>query len=103
MVASRQGTRAAKTAAGAFIGGAKGRLLPASIPLRHFGAAVVFHLLAWLALAVGAANGTDFGAGLGWPLAAALAHTLGAALTVAWLTRMVVAPATAAVRDERFT
>lgn len=31
---------------------------------------------------------------LGWPLAAALAHTLGAALTVAWLTRMVVAPAT---------
>ena len=40
---------------------------------------------------------------LGWPLAAALAHTLGAALTVAWLTRMVVAPATAAVRDERFT
>ncbi len=77
MVASRQGTRAAKTAAGAFIGGAKGRLLPASIPLRHFGAAVVFHLLAWLALAVGAANGTDFGAGLGWPLAAVHLITLG--------------------------
>jgi cytochrome c oxidase assembly protein subunit 15 len=34
---------------------------------------------------------------LGWPLAAALAHTLGAALTVAWLTRMVVAPATGSV------
>ena len=30
---------------------------------------------------------------LDWPLAAALAHTLGAALTVACLTRMVVAPA----------
>lgn len=40
---------------------------------------------------------------LGWPLAAALAHTLGAALTVAWLTRMVVAPAAAGARDERFT
>lgn len=34
---------------------------------------------------------------LDWPLAAALAHTLGAALTVAWLTRMVVAPATGSV------
>jgi len=34
---------------------------------------------------------------LGWPLAAALAHTLGSALTVAWLTRMVVAPATGSV------
>lgn len=40
---------------------------------------------------------------LGWPLAAALAHTLGAALTVAWLTRMVVAPSAAGARNERFT
>ena len=64
------GPRAARTPAGAFIGGAKGRLLPASIPLRFFGAAVLFHLLAWPALAFGAAHWSQFGGGLGWPLAA---------------------------------
>ena len=37
-------------AAGAFLGGATSRLLPASIPFRFFGAAVAYHLLAWLAL-----------------------------------------------------
>jgi hypothetical protein len=41
-------------AIGAFLGSAKSRLLPASIPFRFFGAAVVFHIFAWLALAVGA-------------------------------------------------
>ena len=41
-------------AAGAFLGGAKSRLLPASIPLRYFGAAVAYHALAWLALLLGA-------------------------------------------------
>lgn len=76
-VASRQGTRQTKTPAGAFIGGAKGRLLPASIPLRHFSAAAIYHLLAWLALAFGAAHGMGFGAGLGWPLAALHLVTLG--------------------------
>ncbi len=77
IVASRRGPRQAKTPAGAFISGAKGRLLPASIPLRYFGAAVVYHLLAWLALAVGAAYGTTFATGLGWPLAALHLVTLG--------------------------
>lgn len=62
---------------GAFIGGAKGRLLPVSIPLRFFGAAVVFHLLAWVALAAGALQGARFGEGLGWPLAALHLVTLG--------------------------
>lgn len=62
---------------GAFIGGAKGRLLPLSIPLRFFGAAVVFHLLAWLALAGGALQGQHFGEGLNWPLAALHLVTLG--------------------------
>lgn len=62
---------------GAFLGGAKGRLLPASIPLRFFGAATVFHVLAWLALAAGAAHWTQFGGGLGWPLAALHLVTLG--------------------------
>ncbi|MEP6969788.1 MAG: hypothetical protein ABJA49_05050 [Betaproteobacteria bacterium] len=76
-VASRRGPRQAKTPAGAFIAGAKGRLLPASIPLRYFGAAVVYHLLAWLALAAGATTGATFGAGLGWPLAALHLVTLG--------------------------
>jgi len=71
------GPRPARTPAGAFIGGAKGRLLPASIPLRFFGAAVVYHLLAWLALAAGSAQWAGFGGGLGWPLAALHLVTLG--------------------------
>lgn len=62
---------------GAFIGVAKGRLLPLSIPLRFFGAAVVFHLLAWAALAAGALLGQGFGEGLNWPLAALHLVTLG--------------------------
>lgn len=62
---------------GAFLGGAKGRLLPPSIPLRFFGSAIAFHVLAWLALAAGAAHWTQFGGGLGWPLAALHLVTLG--------------------------
>ncbi|MCM2251515.1 MAG: hypothetical protein NDJ19_04060 [Ramlibacter sp.] len=65
------------SAAGAFLGGAKSRLLPASIPLRFFGAAVLFHLLAWLALAAGAAVWASAPASLGWPLAALHLVTLG--------------------------
>ncbi len=61
----------------AFLGGAKGRLLPPSIPLRFFGSAIAFHLLAWFALAAGAAHWTQFGGGLGWPLAALHLVTLG--------------------------
>ncbi|MEQ1806978.1 MAG: hypothetical protein ABL900_16495, partial [Burkholderiaceae bacterium] len=63
--------------AGAFIGGAKSRLLPVSIPFRFFGAAVVFHLLAWLALLAGAHDWPSFGGGLGWLLAALHLVTLG--------------------------
>ena len=63
--------------AGVFLGGAKSRLLPASIPFRFFGAAVVFHLLAWLALLAGAPRLPSFGGGLGWPLAALHLVTLG--------------------------
>ena len=37
-------------AAGAFTAGARSRLLPASVPLRYFGAAVLFHALAWVLL-----------------------------------------------------
>lgn len=63
--------------AGAFLGGARSRLLPASIPLRFFGAATVFHLFAWLALGAGAQVWPHAPAALGWPLAALHLVTLG--------------------------
>jgi hypothetical protein len=66
-----------KLAAGSFLGGAKSRLLPASIPFRFFGAAVVFHLLAWIAAFTAAADWPGFAGGLGWPLAALHLVTLG--------------------------
>ncbi|MGZ5688698.1 MAG: hypothetical protein ACXWIQ_13330, partial [Caldimonas sp.] len=66
-----------KLAAGGFLGGAKSRLLPASIPFRFFGAAVVFHLLAWIAAFGAAGDWPDFAGGLGWPLAALHLVTLG--------------------------
>ena len=66
-----------KLAAGSFLGGATSRLLPASIPFRYFGAAVAYHLLAWLALLAGADGFPRFIGGLGWPLAALHLVTLG--------------------------
>jgi hypothetical protein len=60
---------------GSFLAGASGRLLPASIPFRYFGAAAVYHVLGWLALA--ASDWIDFAGGLGWPLAALHLFTLG--------------------------
>jgi len=66
-----------KPAAGAFLGGAASRLLPASIPFRFFGSAVVFQGLAWLALMAGADGLPRFVGGLGWPLAGLHLITLG--------------------------
>ena len=63
--------------AGAFLGGASGRLLPASLPLRFFGAAVAYHLLAWLVLAASARDALSLDGGLGPPLAALHLLTLG--------------------------
>jgi hypothetical protein len=63
--------------AGAFLGGASGRLLPASIPLRFFGSAVAYQLLGWLVLAVAPGDWIAFRGGLGWPLAALHLFTLG--------------------------
>ena len=60
-----------------FLAGAGSRLLPASIPFRFFGAACVFHVLAWLALAADADALPRFAGGLGWPLAALHLLTLG--------------------------
>lgn len=65
------------SAGGAFLGGAKTRLLPPSIPLRFFGAACVFHFFAWLALLAGAQAWPQAPAAMGWPLAALHLVTLG--------------------------
>lgn len=65
---------------GTFLGGAKSRLLPASLVFRFFGAAVVFHALAWAALLGGAAQWPLWRRGLGWPLAALHLVTLGTLL-----------------------
>ncbi len=65
-------------AAGAtFLGGAKSRLLPASVPFRFFGAAAGFQVAAWVCVMVGGAELPGFAGGLGWPLAALHAVTLG--------------------------
>ena len=58
-----------------FLGDVGGRLLPASIPMRFFAAAVVYYLLAWLTLLAGGAH--SFAGGLGPPLAALHLLTLG--------------------------
>jgi len=63
--------------AGGFLVGATSRLLPMSIPFRYFGAAIVFHLLAWLAVMAGAEQFPRFSGGFGWPLAALHLVTLG--------------------------
>ncbi len=38
------------TLAATFLGGAKSRLLPPSVPFRFFAAAAIFHVLLWLVL-----------------------------------------------------
>ena len=60
-----------------FLGSASGRLLEASIPFRFFASAVLFHLLAWLALAWAAPSIGDYVGGLGWVLAGVHLLTLG--------------------------
>jgi hypothetical protein len=60
-----------------FLGGAKDRLLPASIPFRFFAAASVFHLSAWLVLLLGAEQLPSFTGEPGLVLAAVHLLTLG--------------------------
>lgn len=60
-----------------YLGDVRSRLLPASIPLRFFGSAVSFHLLAWLALGAGASVWPGAPGAMGWPLAALHLVTLG--------------------------
>lgn len=64
-------------AAAGFLGGAKSRLLPRSIPFRFFAAAAVFHVLTWLSLVVGASQAVSFRGGLGPALASVHLLTLG--------------------------
>ncbi len=65
------------TLAARFLGGAKSRLLPASIPFRYFTAAVSFHVLAWLVLFAAADELPGFIGGPGNVLAAIHLLTLG--------------------------
>ncbi len=60
-----------------FLGGAKSRLLPPSIPFRFFAATAVFHVLMWLAMLIGANDAVSFRGGLGPALAGVHLLTLG--------------------------
>jgi hypothetical protein len=62
---------------GMVLAGAKGRLLPASIPFSFFAAAIVFHIAAWGCLVIAADEVPAFAGGLGLPLAALHLITLG--------------------------
>ncbi|MDH3740139.1 MAG: hypothetical protein OER56_00960 [Hyphomicrobiales bacterium] len=65
------------TLVASFLGGAKSRLLPASIPFRYFAAAASFHILAWLVLLTAADELPGFTGGPGKLLAAIHLLTLG--------------------------
>ncbi len=62
---------------GGFLGGARSRLLPPSIPFRFFVAAAAFHVLAWAVLLSAGDELADFAGGVGPPLAAVHLLTLG--------------------------
>ena len=59
------------------------RLLPASIPFRYFAAAALFHLVGWAVLVFAPQGAAAFAGGLGGPLAALHAVTLGVLVMVA--------------------
>jgi hypothetical protein len=63
--------------AGAFMMGAKDRLLPPSVPFRFFAAAVLMHVAGWAVLLAGSGELAGFVGGLGLPLAALHLITLG--------------------------
>jgi hypothetical protein len=71
------------TLAATFLGGAKTRLLPASVPLRFFAAAAIFHVAMWVALFAGAEQATSFRGGAGPALSAVHLLTLGVLTTTA--------------------
>jgi hypothetical protein len=69
--------------AATFLGGAKSRLLPASVPFRFFVAAAAFHVALWAAVIAAAESFTRFAGGLGPSLAAVHLLTLGVLTTTA--------------------
>ena len=69
--------------AATFLGGAKSRLLPPSIPFRFFAAAAVFHVLMWLVVLIDADRAVSFRGGLGPTLAAIHFLALGVLVTTA--------------------
>jgi hypothetical protein len=69
--------------AATFLGGAKSRLLPPSLPFRFFAAAAIFHVLLWLVLLLAAGDATGFTGGFGPGLAAVHLLTLGVLTTTA--------------------
>ena len=69
--------------AATFLGGAKSRLLPPSIPFRFFAAAASFHVLMWLGLLAGAGEAGGFRGGLGATLASVHLLSLGVLTTTA--------------------
>lgn len=68
---------------GVVLGGAKHRLVPASIPFRYFAAALVFHIASWAALAAGADQVPGYAGGPGLPLAALHLLTIGVLVATA--------------------
>lgn len=60
-----------------FLGGAKSRLLPMSVPFRFFAAAAIFQVIGWGVLFAGAEFAPGFQGGLGPVLAALHLFTLG--------------------------
>lgn len=71
------------TVAASFLGGAKSRLLPRSIPFRFFAAAATFHIMMWLGLLISADEAVGFRGGLGPTLASVHLLTLGVLTTTA--------------------
>jgi hypothetical protein len=69
--------------AATFLGGAKSRLLPLSIPFRFFISAVLFHVVMWLIPLLDFQAVVDFRGGLGPSLAAVHLVTLGVLTTTA--------------------
>jgi hypothetical protein len=61
----------------AFSGAARSRLLPPSVPFRYFGAALMFHIVAWAVLFASAGELIGFTGGIGPVFAALHLTTLG--------------------------
>jgi hypothetical protein len=71
------------TVAATFLAGAKGRLLPASVPFRFFASAAIFHVAMWAVLLAAGEHLTGFRGGPGPGLAAVHLLTLGVLATTA--------------------